>query len=156
MVPHSTSLQYYSVTSKNIPCKPRCKKGEPTYQLIQGAFHLQGSCTKHRFLSLCLISDAVQVIQSPDHDGRFLHKNADSLSCFCCLSLHLFSLSELDMSSQQLACRCFPMWSALSYTFPNPITPFQFKAFHMHLESFCQYNQLTHMAFHIEEDTRSV
>ena len=54
----------------------------------------------HRFchaLYLCLISDSsVQVIQSP---GRFLHESADSVSCFCCLSLDLFSLSELESTA---------------------------------------------------------
>ena len=67
--------------------------------------------------------------RSPDHDGRFLRENADSLSCFCCLTLDLFSLFELDMSSRQL---CFAMWSELLiHTFPNLSHPFQFSDFNL-------------------------
>ena len=136
-IPHSIILQYYSVTSKNIPSRGVRRTH---YQFIQGAFHLQGSCTKHtgfcHALYLCLILDSsVQVIQSPDHDGRFLHENANSLSCFCCLSLDLFSLSEFDMSSRQLARRCLPCGpssqSTLSYAFPNLSHPFQFSDFNL-------------------------
>ena len=124
MIPHSIILQYYSVTSKNIPSRG-VRKENPliTMQFIQGAFHLQVSCTKHTHaLYLCLISDSsVQVIQSP---GRFLHENADSVSCFCCLSLDLSSLSELEST----ACmQMFAMWSELPIhtiiRISKPITP---------------------------------
>ena len=57
----------------------------------------------------------------------------DDSSCFCYLSLDLFSLSELDMSSWQLACKGLPYGpisqSTLSYTFPNLSHPFQFNDF---------------------------
>jgi len=52
---------------------------KPTYQFIQGALHLQVSCTKYPTfccaLYLCLILDAsVQVIQDLALGGRFLHE----------------------------------------------------------------------------------
>jgi len=61
--------------SKNIPSQGVRKENPPTYSFRV----LPVSCTKHtsfcHALYLCLISDAlVQVIQSPDHDGRFLHE----------------------------------------------------------------------------------
>ena len=40
-------LPFQLGVTDSVTSKPRCKKGEPTYQLIQGAFQLQVSCTKH-------------------------------------------------------------------------------------------------------------
>ena len=73
----------------------------------------------------------------------FLMKMLIPLSCFCFLSLDLFSLSELDMSSRQLACRCLP-WHVVRAPNPHyhthfqtyPVQQLQFKLFPCTLSHF--------------------
>ena len=133
--PHSIILQYYGVTSKNIPSRGVRKENPPTSSFRESfifRFHTQ----THMFLYLCLISNAsVQVIQSLDHYSRFIHEMLILYLTFCFLNLDLFSLSELDMSSRQFACTCLPcrpsFQSTLSYTFPNLSHPFQFSNFNL-------------------------